>query len=63
MAVEATVGVSDLVAAELVECQPEPRATESCVPVPVAPEVSPANRIREASIEQVGADPPPVVRR
>jgi hypothetical protein len=58
MATEVIVGVSDIVVAQLVECAP-PVAPPS-VPLPTAPDTSPVTHAREATVEQTGADPPPV---
>lgn len=54
---EGTSKIGDYVAAELVECQPEPETV--AVPVPPAPETSQAQDKATATIEQTGADPPP----
>jgi hypothetical protein len=52
--------IADLVTAELIECQPEPEpvVTEA---LPAAPDASPVQAAQDATIEQTGADPPPVV--
>ncbi len=48
--------------AELVECA-VPEAAPVNTPLPRAPEISPTTQIAQATIEQTGADPPPVVSR
>jgi len=61
MATEAGGKVGDCApVAELVECQPEPEVLS--VDVSAQPDVpSPTHAAHVATIEQVGADPPPVV--
>lgn len=49
--------IGDFVEAQLVECAPPPAPVS--VPLPEAPDRSPAQQAREATIEQTGADPPP----
>ena len=56
----ATVGVEDVVVAQMVECAPEPQP-ETKVAVPAAPDCpSPTTASAQATIENTGADPPPV---
>lgn len=55
---ERDLTIIDTVTAELVECAPTP-VDVVLVPVPIAPETSPTERAREATIEQTGAGPPP----
>ena len=54
---EGSVGVTDKVQAELVDCTPEPTVMDT--PLPVMPEASPTEQSQDATIEQTGAGPPP----
>lgn len=47
-----------LVGATLVDCLP-PAGADVAVPLPAAPDRSPVQTAREATVEQTGADPPP----
>jgi hypothetical protein len=56
---EGSIGVSDIVRAELVECAQTPDADRVSVPLPSAPNASPVAQAQDATIEQTGAGPPP----
>lgn len=60
---EAGPKIVDLVTAELVERQPEPETATSVCPQPETAADSPVRRAAEATIEQTGADPPPMESR
>jgi len=53
------ISVQDVVIAEMVDCTPEPPKTVQLPAIPETP--SPTAQAAHATIEQVGADPPPVV--
>lgn len=59
---EAGPKIVDLVTAELVECQPDAADVRVTVTAQTT-EVSPVQHAQKATIEQVGADPPPAVSR
>lgn len=61
MATEASLGVTDHVEAAMIDCAPEPVTVDLCVDASASTEPTPIQQIHQATIEQVGADPPPVV--
>ena len=58
MATEAAAHITDLVTVQLVECASEPESVPCVVPEP--PDTSPVEAAANATIEQTGADPPPL---
>lgn len=60
MTIEAETSIVDTVIAELVDCAPAPTPPIQHELVQPA-SVSPVDRAREASIQHVGAEPPPAV--
>lgn len=56
---ESGPNVSDHATAELVDMTPPEPPMRVIVPVLPAPDVTVADTVRTASIERVGADPPP----
>lgn len=59
---EAPIGVQDVVVAQMVECAPVANA-DAPAPVVTGLEVSPVAASMAATIEQTGADPPPLRTR
>lgn len=60
---EAGLGIGDVVYAELVDCTPPAAPEPDLCAQPTETVHSPTEKAAAATIEQTGADPPPVVTR